>query len=154
MTTIKFYKRKDPYGFLSNFARYPVTLDGFYWMTSEHYYQAQKFLDEKLRKKVREAPNPMVAANIGRDKKNPLRFDWEEIKDDVMRKVVLAKFQQHPELRKQLLETGQAKLVEHTANDSYWGDGGDGSGKNMLGKILMEIRGILNRERSDQCSMK
>ena len=39
-----------------------------------------------------------------------------------------------------LLDTGDALIVEHTVNDRYWGDGGDGSGKNMLGRILMEIR--------------
>jgi ribA/ribD-fused uncharacterized protein len=57
-----------------------------------------------------------------------------------MRKAVRAKFTQHPDLRAILLGTGDARLVEHTENDSYWGDGGDGSGKNWLGKILMEIR--------------
>jgi predicted NAD-dependent protein-ADP-ribosyltransferase YbiA (DUF1768 family) len=41
------------------------------------------------------------------------------------------------------METGDATLIEHTANDSYWADGGDGSGKNMLGIILMEVRNKL-----------
>ena len=57
-----------------------------------------------------------------------------------MREAVRAKFQQHEDLRNTLLATGNAMIVEHTERDSYWGDGGDGSGKNMLGKILMEIR--------------
>jgi predicted NAD-dependent protein-ADP-ribosyltransferase YbiA (DUF1768 family) len=39
-----------------------------------------------------------------------------------------------------LLSTGDAKLIEHTTNDSCWADGGDGSGKNMLGQILIEVR--------------
>ncbi len=51
-----------------------------------------------------------------------------------------AKFTQHEELRELLLGTGDAGLVEHTANDSYWGDGGDGSGKNRLGVLLMQVR--------------
>ena len=45
-----------------------------------------------------------------------------------------------------LLGTGEATLVEHTSNDAYWGDGGDGSGKNMLGQILMKIRDELRVE--------
>jgi ribA/ribD-fused uncharacterized protein len=57
-----------------------------------------------------------------------------------MREAVRAKFTQHPELLALLLATGDAHLVEHTANDSYWGDGGDGSGNNMLGRILMQLR--------------
>jgi ribA/ribD-fused uncharacterized protein len=60
-----------------------------------------------------------------------------------MREAVRAKFTQHEDLRKILLGTQDALLVEHTPRDSYWGDGGDGSGKNMLGRILMEIRAEL-----------
>ena len=39
-----------------------------------------------------------------------------------------------------LLATGETLLVEHTANDNYWADGGDGSGKNRLGQLLMRLR--------------
>jgi ribA/ribD-fused uncharacterized protein len=62
-----------------------------------------------------------------------------------MRTAIRAKFSQHGELRSLLLSTGSATLVEHTSNDSHWGDGGDGSGQNMLGRLLMEERArILN----------
>ena len=80
---------------------------------------------------------------MGRDRKKPLRPDWEAVKDDIMREAVGAKFRQHADLGVLLLATGDALLVEHTANDSYWGDGGDGSGRNMLGRILMEVREAL-----------
>lgn len=63
----------------------------------------------------------------------------------VMRKAVHAKFTQHADLAAALLATGDAKIVEHTDNDDYWGDGGDGSGKNWLGKILMEVRADLQQ---------
>jgi ribA/ribD-fused uncharacterized protein len=53
---------------------------------------------------------------------------------------VRASFGQHAELGEILLHTGDAMIVEHTEKDAYWGDGGDGSGKNMLGRILMEVR--------------
>ena len=52
---------------------------------------------------------------------------------------------QHEDLRRLLLATGDATLVEHTGNDHYWGDGGDGSGRNMLGRILMQVREELKR---------
>lgn len=147
--SIKFYHPGEPFGEFSNFSRYHVFLDGKTWPTSEHYFQAQKFLDEALREKIRLAKTPRIAANMGRDRSNPLRRDWESVKDDVMRKVVRAKFTQHEELKKLLLETGDAVIVEHTANDSYWGDGGDGSGKNMLGRILMQVRDELAAEKLD-----
>ncbi len=63
-----------------------------------------------------------------------------------MLEAVRAKFTQHEDIRAILLGTGDAKIVEHTANDNYWGDGGDGSGKNRLGEILMRVREELRAE--------
>jgi len=140
METIEFYGASGEYGFMSNFAPYPIQLKGKMWPTSEHYFQAQKFAGTDWEQRVRKATKPMIAARIGRDRKGPLRRDWEKVKDHIMRDAVHAKFEQHPELRAQLLATGDALLVEHTAHDAYWGDGGDGRGKNMLGRILMEVR--------------
>lgn len=137
---IRFYSVSDEYGEFSNFAAYPIALKGERWPTAEHYFQAQKFEDAGEREAVRKAKSPMIAARMGRDRKKKLRRDWESVKVSVMREAVRAKFMQHEDLRDLLLSTGDARLVEHTENDDYWGDGGDGSGKNMLGRILMEIR--------------
>lgn len=139
-TIIYFYKTREEHGYMSNFARFPIALDGKLWPTSEHYYQAQKFTNLALQEQVRQAPNPKEAARIGRDINNPLRPDWDSIKDEVMRKVVLAKFEQHSDIRTKLISTGTSVLVERSDVDWYWGDGADHTGKNMLGKILMEIR--------------
>lgn len=137
---ILFYHVNRPYGFLSNFASYSIVIKEKIWPTSEHYFQAQKFRGTKYEEDVRGACNPKDAAQVGRQYQLPLREDWELVKDDIMREALWAKFTQHPELREKLLATGTTPLVEHTQNDSYWGDGGDGSGKNMLGIILMEVR--------------
>ena len=141
--TIHFYRVGDAYGCFSNFSPHPIELDGKVWPTSEHYFQAQKFVQSEHAEAVRRAPSPGAAAAIGRERARPLRGDWEDVKDEVMRTAVRAKFTQHADLRAVLLSTGEAYLVERTRNDRYWGDGGDGSGRNMLGRILMEIRGEL-----------
>lgn len=143
---IEFYSVGAEYGEFSNFAPYPITLQGTRWPTSEHYFQAQKFRDPAHRAEIRAAKTPMIAARLGRDRRKKLRRDWESAKDGVMRDAVEAKFRQHSALRRLLLSTGGATLVEHTSNDSYWGDGGDGHGKNMLGRILMEVRALLDEE--------
>ena len=62
-----------------------------------------------------------------------------------MRDALRAKFTQHPSLRSLLLHTGDAELIEHTKNDRYWADGGDGTGKNRLGQLLMELRTELRK---------
>lgn len=143
---IRFYSVTDEHGWCSNFATYPIKLRGKTWPTTEHYFQAQKFEDPRDQEEVRTAGTPMLAARMGRDRKRKLRRDWESVKVSVMREAVRAKFTQHEDLARLLLATGEAKLVEHTDNDDYWGDGGDGSGKNMLGRILMEVREELRKQ--------
>jgi N-glycosidase YbiA len=140
MEPIRFYSVSQPFGEFSNFARYSIFVDGKRWPTSEHYFQACKFEDDAYREEIRSEPSPKEAANLGRSRKVKLRSNWESMKDNVMRKAIHAKFTQHEELRTLLLSTGEAPLIEHTANDSYWGDGGDGSGKNLLGRLLVELR--------------
>ena len=71
------------------------------------------------------------------------RADWEQIKDNVMLRALREKFTQHQHLFYLLIQTGDCPIVEHTDNDFYWADGLDGSGKNMLGKLLVQVRGEL-----------
>jgi len=142
---IRFYSVRQPYGCFSNFAPYPVRLKGVLRPTSEHYFQAQKFVGTPHEEAIRAVASPMVAARMGRSRARPLRPDWEKVKDEIMYEVVRAKFEQHSDLRSILLDTGEAAIVEHTERDAYWGDGGDGSGQNRLGQILMRVREELRR---------
>lgn len=138
--SIYFYRINEAYGCFSNFAHYSFELDGKRWMTSEHYFQAQKFCGTEHEEVIRLLDNPKKAAEMGRNRDLPLRADWDQVKDDIMRKAVLSKFTQNEEIKNILLSTGTEILVEKTTNDYYWGCGKDGSGKNMLGNILMEVR--------------
>jgi N-glycosidase YbiA len=147
---IHFYSAKEqPYGCFSNFAPYPFELDGVRWPTSEHYFQAQKFAGKSHVEEIRRVASPMIAARMGRSHTRPLRTDWNEVKDDIMRRAVLCKFVTHADIRQVLLSTGGDRIVERTTRDYYWGCGTDGTGKNMLGRILMEVREIL-RQRSEE----
>ena len=138
--TIYFYSVREAYGCFSNFSPHGIELKGKWWSTTEHYFQAQKFVGTEHEEQIRLAKTPKQAAEMGRDRSRPLRADWEEAKDDVMREAVLQKFLTHDDIQRALLETGEAELVEQTTYDYYWGCGTDGTGKNMLGKILMEVR--------------
>jgi ribA/ribD-fused uncharacterized protein len=141
--TIYFFKIKEPYGCFSNFAPYSIQEGGLLWLTSEHYYQAWKFLDYETRERIRLMPKPGDAAREGRRRDLPLREDWEEIKVSVMLQAVLFKFEQHEDIKQILLGTGDARIVERTDRDSYWGDGPDGKGRNMLGQVLQIVRAHL-----------
>lgn len=143
---IYFYSdREAPYGGFSNFSKHGFTLDGTYWPTSEHYFQAQKFAGTPHEEEIRRAAAPKIAADRGRDRSRPLRADWNDVKDGVMRCAVRAKFATHAPLRDLLLSTGNELIIENAPGDFYWGCGSDGSGKNRLGEILMELRDALRR---------
>lgn len=153
---ILFYSQAKSYGEFSNFYPCTVTIYGIAWKTSEHAFQAMKYTDrnpkdepctlnllkgsEEQFHKVVAAATPAQAAKYGRDRSVKIRSDWEDVKDDIMYEIVLVKFLQNRGPQRVLLSTNGSPLVEHTTNDSYWADGGDGSGKNMLGIILCKVR--------------
>lgn len=143
---IRFYGVASEFGAFSNFAPYPIRIEGQLFPTSEHYFQALKFRGSEHAETIRRAATPGKAARFGRSRRFRIRPDWEAVKRDVMLRALRAKFGQHAELRALLLSTGRAPLVEHTPRDSYWGDGGDGSGKNWLGRLLVRVRAELRGE--------
>lgn len=141
---------RDEYYFLSNFSSHPVTYLGKTYQSSEAAFQAQKTLDEVVQWKFT-ALSPRDARTEGR--RLMLRPDWEGAKDGIMRDILKCKFS-NPALMGKLLGTGDAFLEEaNTWHDNYWGNCtcdrcGKVPGKNMLGKLLMELREELKEELS------
>lgn len=122
---------------LSNFYHCDVTYEGQSYKSSEGAYQAAKTLDPIERSKF-ENVSAGMSKKMG--KKLKLRLDWEEVKDNVMREIIKCKFEQNPNLMTNLINTGNRELVEGNYwGDTYWGVC-RGVGKNMLGKLLMELR--------------
>ena len=136
-------KFRGKYWFLSNFYESPIEEENITYPTVEHYFQAQKTFNQEEKLKIAQATKPAEAKKMGR--KVNLRKDWEEVKIHVMEKGLRLKFQD-PTLRKKLLATGDEELVEGNPwGDRYWGVC-NGSGKNKLGKLLMNIRKELQDE--------
>lgn len=133
-----FYKLKEPLGFCSNFWRAKMFVDGKWWGTVEHLYQAAKTSDAKEHELIWQAEKPREARNLGQTVK--LKPNWDEIKYAVMKQCLMIKFTQHHDLLQRLLDTGDKVLVEDSDIDYYWGWGATRTGQNMLGKALMEVR--------------
>lgn len=130
----------DDYFFLSNFSFSPITYEGIKYNSVEAAFQATKTLDINERKSFSKL-SPSQAKAKGRQVE--LRSDWEEIKDNVMKELIILKFVNNPEYKRKLLATGCAELIEeNTWNDTYWGVCND-IGENKVGKILMEVRNLL-----------
>ena len=128
-----------PYWGLSNFSPPGFEVDGQFWATVEHYFQAQKFLSPEARESVRVALSPKEARERGQSRKYPIRENWDAIREEVMLSALRLKFRR-PEARDLLLSTGSRKLVESSPFDYFWGSGQDGSGQNRLGALLMQVR--------------
>ena len=89
---IEFYSTRAAHGAFSNFAPFPIELDGLRWPTVEHYFQAQKFAGTPHAEAIRQTPSPLVAARMGRSRARPVRPNWEAVKDEIMLRAVRAKF--------------------------------------------------------------
>lgn len=128
---------RGEYRFLSNFSQSRIKLDGFVYTTVEHAFQAAKTLDMQCRGEICAAGSPGSAKALGR--RVPLRLGWEDMKVDVMYRLLQEKFKD-PYLREYLLATGDEELVEgNTWGDTFWGVC-RGEGQNWLGKLLMQVR--------------
>ncbi len=128
---------RGEYFFLSNFYEAPVEYGGITYQTNEAAFQAQKCAKEEDRKKFA-ALSPGDAKRMGRQV--TLRPDWEDVKVNIMRDIVIEKFNQNPDLRDKLMDLEGAYLEEgNTWGDRVWGTV-NGQGKNLLGQILMEVR--------------
>lgn len=139
---VRFYSRDEPFYELSNYYPAPIEVDGVVWATVEHYYQANKTGDAVWREYVREAATAREAKRRGRQTPDFDAAWWNSVRDSVMWKALYAKFTQHPALRALLVGSGEARLIENSPTDTYWGEHG-GVGENRLGAQLMELRELL-----------
>jgi len=128
-----------------NTSDHAFTLDGEFWKSAEHYVQAQRFSCPEARSLVRESTYAFAAKAIARERPEALRQDWHIVRDNVMEKAVRTKFASHPSLGDKLCATGDAEIIEASPMSHHWGAGADGTGKNMLGRILMKIRDDLHK---------
>ncbi|KAF8869895.1 hypothetical protein CPB85DRAFT_1356184 [Mucidula mucida] len=138
---ILFYNKNQSHYSFTNFAEYPVVYNGERYPTSEHLFQSFKFEHiPDLVRNIRLLPTPRQAFDEARKHNQDKRRDWDLVKVGKMEEIVYLKFTQHPALKTELLATGNAQLVEDSPYDSFWGIGGNGTGRNELGKALMKVR--------------
>jgi ribA/ribD-fused uncharacterized protein len=135
-------------------AEYPIQIEDRTYPTVEHYFQAMKaktFNDTDIFKKILETPSAKAVKALGKKVKNFITEKWNHERLDIMRIGVRAKFVQHPQLQKQLIETGTKEIGNADARDLYWGIGTSENtdksrnpekwkGQNQLGKIMMALR--------------
>ncbi|KIJ94264.1 hypothetical protein K443DRAFT_134796 [Laccaria amethystina LaAM-08-1] len=149
---IFFYHKHDRHYGFTNFSDHPVCYERMMYPTSEHLFQSFKFLPDwpSVAKHIRSCSSPSDALAVARRFQDHVRHDWKRINIQMMDKVLLLKFTQHPGLKDELLATGNAELIENSDSDSFWGVGADGKGRNELGKALMGLRDKLRNASAPQ----
>lgn len=152
---IEFYRKDQPYFWLSNSSEHAVYLDGIRYATAEHLFQATKFLPHRpdLANKIRKISSPNDAIKEARKNQSEVKKGWIGKGGNVasMRDVMLLKYTQHSVLKKQLLLTGDAELILASPSDAFWGtavgvDGSFGGGRNEFGKALIRTRDTLRSQ--------
>jgi len=131
----------------NNFSAHAIEFDGRLYPTSEHAYQAAKCTDPQGREAIRNARSPlqakMLANGLYRAARDP---DWGSKKVAVLEEILRAKVAQHPEAQEALRKSGNEDIIEDSPEDYFWGEGADGSGQNMLGRLWMKIRSERDQE--------
>lgn len=149
-TRVRFYEH-DFY-VLSNFSAFRLDWKGMEFDTSEHAYHWEKFGtdDEFVSDELGDvlnaiftAPSAHEAFKVAERNRHLRRPDWDEVKVGIMRDILRAKAAQHEYVRRKLLATGDRELVEDSWRDDFWGWGPNRDGKNMLGRLWMEVRAEL-----------
>lgn len=143
---IRFLSKIEQWKDFSNLAPYPIELEGRTWPSAEHYYQYKKFekADPEYAQKILEAQTPkeVKVLSMLNDKRSP---GWDDEKVAILKTAVIKKFESYKNLRDLLLSTGEEELIEANPDDYFWGEGADGTGKNVMGKMLMEIRDLVRK---------
>lgn len=153
---IWFKKVADPYGWMGNMAPYPITYNGQVWLTVEALFQSMRYNDPLIKEEIRAQRSPMAAKMKAKSHRANYVFVPLSPQDILnMGECVLSKFQQHPKLARLLIATGNHLIFEDATgrnkpNDLFWGAHRDPrnpttpiAGTNMMGEILMKVRGIL-----------
>ena len=134
---------RNEYWFLSNMYPCEIRVNGLVFTCAEACFQSFKTTDVNERKKF-QGIDGFKAKKLGRSVS--LRSDWNDIRIEVMSRVIHAKFHQNSDLTKKLQDTGDLPIIEdNTWKDTFWGRC-NGKGHNLLGQILMSERDWINSQ--------
>lgn len=140
---IGFWQEKEKYGCFSNFHPCRFIWQGIEFNCSEQafmYAKATYFNDIETANQILLETDPKKIKKLGRKVKNFDDAKWSEVRYNFMLTINRVKYTQNEDLRNILLSTGNRTIVEDSPFDYIWGIGKDGSGQNLLGKVLMELR--------------
>ena len=106
----KYYFKDDTK--LTNYLLCDIVIDNIKFSSGEAAYHYQKFKDKDIKKLILKL-SPDEAKHVSRELSRFIRDDWESVKYDSMKKVVMEKFKQNKDCLEELLNTGSMELIRH-----------------------------------------
>ena len=154
---VYFHLPSEPFGFLSNWDLSGFDLDGIHFTSNEQFIMYRKAVilaDHVTAQKILATDSPDEQQLLGRGVSGFNATVWDGQRQAVAYRGLYAKFSQNEDLKKKLLATGDAFLVECAFKDLIWACGWHlddeqrrdidrWRGRNILGFTLMEVRDAL-----------
>ncbi len=135
--------------YFSPYTAHAIEIDGAVYPTVEHAYQCLRYTDSAIIEEIKSARSPVKAWEASAKHKQFQKPDFKDRKLEVMKTLMRAKADQHEDVRKALIDSGDLQIVKHITTgppgDGFWDDGEDGLGLNHAGKLWMEIREELKK---------
>ena len=137
---IGFYPRE--FFVFDNFSSFGIIMNGEFYPTVEHAYQAGKFVDTapEIANQIKKCLSAHEAQKIAYANNDKQAKEWDEIKVAYMEKLLRLKLEQNPYIKQKLLQTKNYLICEDSPKDSFWGIGENRDGQNQLGKLWMKLR--------------
>ena len=153
-TMICFHNPDEENGYFSNWYPSEFVVDDIPFSSMEQYMMYEKailFEDHITAEKILETDDVAEIKALGRIVCN---FDdevWEKKREEIVYRGLSEKFRQNPQLAEKMEKTGEEIIAECAVKDRIWGIGlsmkdktrfniEKWRGKNLLGKILMQVR--------------
>ena len=154
---VLFYGRSEIY---SNWHNSGFIVKGIQFANGEQYMmycKAKFFKDEATAALILAEPDSQKVKALGKDVKPYVDAEWAANRLRFVRRGLLEKARQNPEIAKKLLATGDRIIVEAASGDTIWGIGlGENDpraqmpdawrGQNLLGQAWMWVRDQLRAE--------
>lgn len=151
---IGFHNPEEEYGFLSNWYLSEFRLGGVTFSSMEQYMMYQKavlFHDTESLRRILAMRDAAEIKALGRGVTPYVDSVWAGRRQIIVYRGLTEKFRQNPDLRNELIDTGDAVLAECAVKDRIWGIGlsmkdmrrfdlSAWKGQNLLGYALMEVR--------------
>ena len=133
--------------YFGSYSAHAITLDNITYPTIEHAYQCSKYEYKDVVDEILNARSPLLAWQVSQKHKPAQKKEFNELKLNIMEKLLRLKVEQHEDVRQALIDSNNLEIIKHIVTgppaDGYWDDGIDGNGLNQIGRASCRERVLM-----------